>query len=277
MKKKIGIVVNQKKADATQVLKKLHEWFAARDVEVFDSTECSVEDLLKTASLIICLGGDGTMLAVASHMKEKSTPVLGVNLGSLGFLTEVKEEEVFDELEAYLADRYNIENRLMLSCSAQKNKGGDPRQFVALNDIVVSREGLTRLLKVEVNVDGEKLTCFSGDGMIVATPTGSTAYSLAAGGAIVHPNLQSIIMTPICPHTSALRPIVVDGNKTISIKIKTDRSGDKALLTADGQTNMEIDEGYTINITKSKVLFQLVKSSKRSYFATLAENFKFPV
>ncbi|HXV28261.1 MAG TPA: NAD(+)/NADH kinase, partial [bacterium] len=169
-----------------------------------------------------------------------------------------------------------IEERLMLSCLAKSQKAKKSRRFTALNDMVVSREGLTRLLRVEVQVSGEQLTSFSGDGVIVATPTGSTAYSLSAGGAVVHPRLEAVIITPVCPHASALRSMVVRGDEKITVKIKTNREGEKALLTADGQENLEIDDSYTVEITRSNTTLKLIKSSKRSYFATLRENFKFP-
>jgi NAD+ kinase len=231
---------------------------------------------LSGSELIICLGGDGTILGVASHMKEHSIPILGVNLGSLGFLTEVKETEVFEELNSYFLGSFSLEERLMIACSARSEKAKKERRFVALNDIVVNREGLSRLLHIEVCVAGEKLTSFAGDGVIVATPTGSTAYSLSAGGPIVHPKLDNLIVTPICPHASALRPMVVGGDEKISIRLQNIHEGDKALLTADGQENLEIDDTFNIEITRSSVPLRLVKSSKRSYFATLRENFKFP-
>ncbi len=274
--KKIGIVVNTNKEGAEELLGKLREWLEKRDAAVIDSLAHSVDDIIRDCSLIICLGGDGTMLSVASHMKEKSVPVLGINLGNLGFLTEVKKTEVFEELNAYYIENYTIEERLMLSCAVKSEKHKTERRFVVLNDIVVSREGLTRLLRVDAFVTNEKLTSFAGDGLIIATPTGSTAYSLSAGGAIVHPTLETIIITPICPHSSSLRPIVVNSEERITVKIQTNRAGEKALLTADGQESIEIDDSYSVEITRSNTPFKLVKSSKRSYFATLRENFKFP-
>lgn len=273
---KIGIVVNQKKAGAAELMPKLRDWLTKRDVEVADNTSQSMDEILHDASLVICLGGDGTLLSVADHMREKSVPVLGVNLGSLGFLTEVKEKEIFEELNSFFLGHAGIEERLMLSCSAKSDKTRKERRLVALNDIVVSREGLTRLLRVEVSVTGEKLTSFAGDGVIVATPTGSTAYSLSAGGAVVHPKLQAIIITPICPHSSALRSMVVGGDEKISIRIQASGEEGKALLTADGQENLEVDDSFSIEITRSNTPLKLIKSSKRSYFATLRENFKFP-
>ncbi len=273
---KIGIVVNKNKPGALELLAKLSDWLTKREMEVLDSLSQPVENVLDGASLVICLGGDGTLLSVAGHMKQNSIPVLGVNLGSLGFLTEVKQTEVFEELNGYFLGQSRIEERFMLSCRVHSESAKKERRLVALNDIVVSREGLSRLLDVEVRVSGEKLTSFSGDGVIVATPTGSTAYSLSAGGAVVHPKLEAILITPICPHASALRSIVVAADEKISVRIQTFQGAGKALLTADGQENVEIDDSYHVEMTRSNTPLKLLKSSKRSYFATLRENFKFP-
>ena len=274
--KKIGIIVNQNKPGAKDLLPKLCDWLAKRENEVMDTTSHAIDEVLKDAALVICLGGDGTLLSVASHMKESSIPVLGVNLGALGFLTEVKQEEVFEELGAFFMGSSVIEERLMLSCTAFSAKAKKERRLMALNDIVISREGLSRILRVEVQVSKEKLTNFAGDGVIVATPTGSTAYSLSAGGAIVHPKLEAIIITPICPHASSLRPMVVAASEKISVRIQNISASSKALLTADGQENLEIDDSYTIEITRAATPLRLVKSSRRGYFASLRENFKFP-
>jgi len=274
--KQIGIVANAGKAGAHELLAKLKDWLGKRDVPVMDSSNYGVDAMIDVCSLILCLGGDGTLLSVAGHFKEKSVPILGVNLGSLGFLTEVKETEVFEELNAYLLGDYKTEDRLLLSCRAQSDKHGIERRFVSLNDVVISREGLTRLLRAEISVSGEKLTAFRGDGVIISTPTGSTAYSLSAGGAVLHPRVEAMLITAICPHASALRSIAVGAGEKISVKIRTDREGDKALLTADGQENLEIDDSYRIEITRASHVLKLFKSSKRSYFATLRENFKFP-
>lgn len=273
---KVGIAVNQQKRGAVELLSRLRDWLAKRDVQVEDTTCHTIDEVLKGAGLVICLGGDGTLLRVAGYMREKSVPLLGVNLGSLGFLTEVKEDEIFEELQAYFLNQAEIEKRIMLSCSLRSQKLKNERRMVALNDIVISREGLTRLLHLEVQVGGEMLTRFAGDGVILATPTGSTAYSLSAGGAIVHPKLEAILVTPICPHSSALRSMVLGGDEKIQVRIRPKRENEKALLTADGQENLEIDDSFTVEIMRSNTYLHLVKSSKRTYLGTLRENFKFP-
>lgn len=276
MKKAAGIVVNRNKEGAMKLLEGLRLWFAKNGIEVFDTTQSPLENCLAKIGLVVCLGGDGTLLAAAGKMRKESVPILGVNLGKLGFLTEVKQDEVYEELENFYAGRSGLEERLTLRCRAVHQDTRLCRDFVALNDVVVSREGLTRMLHLSVRVGDEKLTRFSGDGVIVATPTGSTAYSLSAGGAIVHPALSAMVITPICPHASSLRPMVVSCQEKISVVMEGSRADAKALLTIDGQEDLEIDAAFTIEVTKSSVPVRLVTSSRRSYFATLRENFKFP-
>jgi NAD+ kinase len=224
----------------------------------------------------VCLGGDGTILSVVSRMKIRVVPILGVNFGKLGFLTEAKAEEVFEELNAYLLQKPPVEKRLMLSCTVKSKKGDQERRFIALNDIVISREGLARILQLDVTISGEKFTSFRGDGLVIASPTGSTAYSLSAGGAVVHPKLEALLITPICPHALNLRALVVGPDEKITIRIRTENPHEKALLTADGQEKIEIDDSYSVEVTRFHMPLSLVKSSKRSYFETLRENFKFP-
>ncbi|MFZ5802615.1 MAG: NAD(+)/NADH kinase [Candidatus Omnitrophota bacterium] len=274
--KTLGIVVNLNKQGARELHAKILDWLSKRDAKVLDSLSLSVEEVIAGAEIILCLGGDGTILSVAGKMKERSVPILGVNLGRIGFLTEVKESEVFEELTSVLLGQFEVEERMMLSCSLRKGQSKEERRVIALNDIVISREGLTRLLHVEVFISGELLTRFAGDGLILATPTGSTAYSLSAGGAIVHPTIEALVITPICPHASSLRPILVRADEKISVKIRPTQEGEKALLTADGQQNFEIDNTYQVEITRAASRIQLIKSSKRSYFGTLRENFRFP-
>ena len=273
---KIGIVVNQHKKGAPELCEKLKTWLMKRDISVQDSSSVSLDDLIETSTLLLCLGGDGTILSVVSRMKLRVVPILGVNFGKLGFLTEAKAEEVFEELNAYLLQKPVVENRLMLSCTVKGKKTDQERRFVALNDIVIGREGLARILQLDVTISGEKFTSFRGDGLVIASPTGSTAYSLSAGGAVVHPKLEALLITPICPHALNLRSLVIGADEKITIRIRTDNPHEKALLTADGQEKIEIDDSYSVEVTRFHMPLSLVKSSKRGYFQTLRENFKFP-
>jgi len=273
---KVGIVVNQNKKGAPELCEKLKSWLSKRDIPVQDSFSVSLDDLIENSTLLLCLGGDGTILSVVSRMKIRVVPILGVNFGKLGFLTEAKAEEVFEELNAYLLQKPAVESRLMLSCTVKGKKIDQERRFVALNDIVISREGLARILQLDVTISGEKFTSFRGDGLVIASPTGSTAYSLSAGGAVVHPKLEALLITPICPHALNLRALVIGAEEKITIRIRTDNPQEKALLTADGQEKIEIDDSYSVEVTRFHMPLSLVKSSKRSYFETLRENFKFP-
>ncbi len=277
--KRIALLANPTKPGARKLEAELKDWLLKRDIQVFDAS-VSFEQVLPQIDLAICLGGDGTILGLAGKMVERQVPVLGVNIGSLGFLTEVRTEELYDELKAIFVGHFQIEKRMMLqamvwsdSNSAQNHP---ERRFQALNDMVINREGLTRYMSVEIDIGSERATGFSGDGIIVATPTGSTAYSLSAGGPIVHPSLDNIVITPICPHASALRPLVVPGDQTIRIRVTCEQDQEKALFTADGQRDMQIDRHSVVEITRSANHFLLVKSSKRSYFGTLREKFKLP-
>ena len=273
--KTVGIVINKKKQGVIELAEKVRVWLEKRDLTVLDSLTSSLEQITEVADFIISLGGDGTMLSIVSHLKNRSIPVLGVNFGKLGFLTEVKEEEIFEELAAAL-HQPQIDERLMLSCTVWSKKLKSERRFLALNDIVVSREGLARILRLEVLISGEKFVSFRGDGVIISTSTGSTAYALAAGGAVVHPKVDAFIITPICPHTLSLRPIVIAADEKITIHVDISEPQEKALVTADGQEKLEIDDSYIVEVNRSNAPFKLVKSTKRSYLETLRENFKLP-
>lgn len=278
--KRVGILTNPTKPNADKLRQELCEWLEKRGIQVLDALEIPIEKIVSEADLFICLGGDGTILHLADRMIDRMIPVLGVNIGSLGFLTEVRVEELYDELKLIFSGQCQIEERMLLSASVRWENAGagaeKERRFQALNDIVINREGLTRYMAVQIDIGGERATRFFGDGVIVATPTGSTAYSLSAGGPIVHPSLDHIIVTPICPHASALRPLVVSGKEPIRIRITCNEAREKALLTADGQTDVPIDNQSIIEVMRSINHFQLVKSSKRSYYATLREKFKLP-
>ncbi|MBI4388481.1 MAG: NAD(+)/NADH kinase [Candidatus Omnitrophica bacterium] len=276
--KHIGLVTSYAAKQEVEICKaSLKAWLLKRSVTVLDDSDTDIETIVREADLIICLGGDGTILRLVGKMIDRVVPVLGVNLGSLGFLTEVKVDEVFDELKSLFLGQFEIEHRLLLNAMVhRKGENGVVRRFQALNDIVINREGLTRYMQVELKLNHELVTRFFGDGVIVATPTGSTAYSLSAGGPIVHPSLSELVITPICPHASALRSIIVSGDRKLEIQITCDQAKEKALLTADGQENLEIDNNCLVEVTAAVNRFPLIKSSKRSYFGTLREKFKIP-
>ncbi len=275
--KHVGIVINENKPGSDLLRNEIASWLSKRDCQILDSRTVALDVILKEADLIVCAGGDGTLLHVANRMIQRQIPLLGVNLGFLGFITEVKNAEVIEELKSIFSGNFHTEERSMLSCNVRDEKTRQNRRFQALNDIVINREGLTRYLRVEVKIGSQPFTSYSGDGLIIATPTGSTAYSLSAGGPIVHPGLDSMIITAICPHVSSLRPLVVPGSEKIVAKIDCDNPGEHALLVADGQDSIQVSEHHLIEVTQSTMKLKLIKSSKRSYFETLREKFKIPL
>jgi len=268
---KVGLVINHKKNGARTLAGSLKTWLKKRGKQVFAGSREEVRTLIRRSDFLVCLGGDGTILNVAHHMEEKSIPVLGVNLGGLGFMTGVKGKEVFKELEAIFSGSCKIEERIMLRARLVTKKRTEV--FQALNDAVINRDGLTRYLKIHVKADNDDLMSFSGDGVIVATPTGSTAYSLSAGGPFVYPTLDSFLVTPICAHALLSRPIVLHTEKVIRISMDVEKDNGRAALTLDGQTKRVITPGDRVEITKSPVRFKLIGSSQRSYLETLKEKF----
>ena len=278
---RVGILTNVRKLHADEVRRQIVAWLTKRHVTVFDVLVTPLEQALSEAELFICLGGDGTILHLAGKMVDRAVPVLGINLGGLGFLTEVRREELQSELELIFNGHYDIEERMLLDAqvsSAAGTAGSEKkaRRFQALNDVVIHREGLTRYMGIQVDIGRACATRFSGDGVVIATPTGSTAYSLSAGGPIMHPSVDCMVITPICAHTSALRPLVVAGNEVIQIRIASGEPVSRALCTADGQIDMEIDSDSIVRVTRARNRFRLVKSSKRNYFETLKAKFKLP-
>lgn len=274
--KHAGIVVNQDKSGAVKLLQTLRVWFDQKKIPVSDSVSKPIESWPAELDLVICLGGDGTLLKTITLLESRPVPVLGVNLGSLGFLTEIKQEEVFEELERFIAGASEIEERLKLKCVLESGEKKIRQEFIALNDVVISREGLTRMLRLSVCVNDERLTSFAGDGVILASPTGSTAYSLSAGGAVVYPTLEALLITPICPHASSLRPMVVSSHEKINVNMIKGIKGARAAVTIDGQIDVEIDDTFTVQVTRDAVAVKLIKSSRRGYFESLRENFRFP-
>ena len=223
-------------------------------------------DIPAQAELVIMLGGDGTLISVARHLGEQEKPILAVNLGSLGFLTEITRDETFATLERVLAGNYELSQRMKLDCIVLR-AGIQVGHYSVLNDVVINKGALARIIDMEAMVNGHYLTTFKADGLIVATPTGSTAYNLAAGGPIIDPQVNSLVITPICPHTLTNRPLIVPGDAVIRLHVTFDDQ--MVHLTADGQVGMQLQLGDVVELQQSAVHTLLIKSPSKDYFEVL--------
>jgi NAD+ kinase len=229
------------------------------------------EDIPDKVDFLVVLGGDGTMISAARLVAGRTIPIMGVNLGGLGFITEINKDDIFSALEQVLEGRFRIQERIMLDAVLIR-KSKEACRFTALNDIVINKGALARMFEMETFVQGAYLTTYRADGLIISTPTGSTAYSLAAGGPILYPTLESIIVTPICPHMLSNRPLVLPDNRTIKVVPKTDTEG--VYLTADGQIGRLLKQGDIIEIKKSVSITRMISSNGHDHFELLRTKLK---
>jgi NAD+ kinase len=229
------------------------------------------QDIYETCDLIIVLGGDGTILKSAASAVKKITPILGINLGNLGFNAETGPDQMEETIKAVLKNKYFLDKRSLLRVTVYRDKN-KLETFLALNDAVINQGMSARLIELKIEIDGRKMVSFNADGMIVATPTGSTAHSLSAGGPIVHPTLDAFVITPICPSTLALRPIVIPNDREVVITVATKRRGTYNIgLTMDGQQTLPLEYGDTVKVRKSSRNFYLVRIDTKNYYRTLRE------
>jgi NAD+ kinase len=231
----------------------------------------SKKEMAAKADLIISLGGDGTLLNIAPLVERPDVPILGVNLGGLGFITEVAADELESVLTQTLEGEYQTEQRMTLEVQVQ-SKNGKAHRFRVLNDAVITKGARSRIINLETYVDGEYLCNYRADGLIVSTPTGSTAYSLAAGGPILAPALSAIILTPLCPHTLTNRPIVVPGVAGIQVTLRS--FGDTVFLSPDGQQGVRLENGDKVEARDYGLPVSLIKLPSRSYYEILREKLK---
>jgi NAD+ kinase len=227
-------------------------------------------EVASSADALVVLGGDGTLLA-ASHLVERSIPVLGVNFGSLGFLTEITLPELYPTLESVLAGKYRYEERRMLRARVER-AGAQQLEGDVLNDVVVTKADLARIIELDVSVDGSFVSAFRADGLIVSSPTGSTAYNLAAGGPILHPQLDAVVLTPICPHMLTNRPLVVSDRAAVEVRLRAAREGE-VHVTLDGQRGLPLTGGDVVTVTRSPRTIRLVKPA-RDFFEVLRTKLK---
>jgi NAD+ kinase len=278
--KKFGFVIKRSVPKATSLAIDCADWLEKRKCSVVVCDESKIfqgkrpeiphvpkEQLPATCDMVIVFGGDGTFLSIARQMIWKSVPILGVNLGRLGFLTEVKVEELYETLELVLKGQYQVQERSMLEACV-KRKGKELFCLPVLNDVVVGKSAIARVIDLQLRLDGVHVATLKADGLIVSTPTGSTAYALAAGGPIVHPRVGGTVIAAICPHSLNVRPLVIPEESSIEIEL-LQKDGD-IMLTLDGQFGYELHLGDVISITKYKRhSVQVVQSPQRDYFELL--------
>ncbi|MGO9828682.1 MAG: NAD(+)/NADH kinase [Myxococcaceae bacterium] len=228
----------------------------------------SQEEVAARAELVVVLGGDGTLIRAARLLGGRPVPILGINLGSLGFMTEVPATEGLDVLDEVLAGRGSVQQRMKLGCRVVR-RGTVAVEDEVLNDVVINRGALSRIADHETRIDGKLIATFKSDGLIVATPTGSTAYALAAGGPIVHPGLDCALIVPICPHALTQRPLVVPGDQVVSIHLGEEAAD--IYVTFDGQSGHALLAGDTLEVRRSPNRVLLVSNPRLDYFAVLRE------
>ena len=230
------------------------------------------EQIRDQAELVVVLGGDGTLISVARLFSSRQVPIVGVNLGSLGFLTEITVEQLYPVLEHCLAESHRITERMMLTVTVTRGEQEISRCQV-LNDAVINKGALARIIELEARVNDNFLTTYKADGLIISTPTGSTGYSLSAGGPIVQPLMHCTVITPICPHTLTNRPIVISDESIIRIVVKSSFD-EMVYLTLDGQVGVELQEGDCITVRRAETTTVLVTSPEKDYFAILRTKLK---
>ena len=280
---RVGLVTKpDATAEAQRVVLKLLDWLIAHGLTPVLEKEVaalvpsvSVETALKSdlpgqVDLLIVLGGDGTLLSMARAVGDLGVPMLGVNLGGLGFLTATTLDEMVPALETVLAGGMDVEERMMLA--ARLLRGGQTvSEHIALNDVVITKSAMSRIIELAVSVDGRHATSYRADGLIVSTPTGSTAYNLSVGGPILFPTLDAVVLTPIAPHTLSNRPIVLPGPQRIDVTLRGDQD---VMLTMDGQVGVHLRERDVVQIEKAAARIRLLRFPQKDFFSVLRTKLK---
>jgi NAD+ kinase len=258
----IAIITKIDDARSELYAETLSSWLQQRNIKV------SLNKIVPDLDMIIVLGGDGTLLHIAEKAARHAIPVLGINLGNLGFLTELTESETFQALERILTGELTVENRLMLKTRLVSNAQSTDYRY-ALNDVVITKNVFDRLLRLSTKVDEEYITTYKADGLIFSSPTGSTAYNLSAGGPLVYPGLSTITVTPICPFMLSSRPIILPAEKRITTRYDAGNDTERAQIIIDGQAFWEMKDHDELEIETAEHFLQLIVSSTRDYFTIL--------
>jgi NAD+ kinase len=284
---RVGLIAKHHLAAAAGVLAELAGWLEARGVRpVFETDTAALvglstvpalsrDDLPQACDLVLVLGGDGTFIGMAGRIAKSGAdvPILGVNFGSLGFLTEVTLDELYDSLESVLDGHAHMETRMMLRARTRRHGTALHDRFV-LNDVVITKGALSRIIDLSVAIGGQPVMRVRADGLIVATPTGSSAYNLAAGGPVVHPEVDAILLTPIAPHMLTNRPVVVPGTSDVRVEPLTDGANDEVYVTFDGQSGHALQADDVIEIRRAERPLRLVRAGRRTYFELLRQKLK---
>jgi len=278
----IGIISRPRRSNLSEVVPPLLSWLKDRGIHVAYDQETagslvepsegrSREQVAAASDLLLVLGGDGTLLAAARVAAPRGIPILPINMGSLGFLTSFMLEELYPALEDILAGRLTISERVMLHAELQRGDKILDKQTV-LNEVVINKGALARMIELELSIDKDFVCRYRADGLIVASPTGSTAYSLSAGGPIVHPSVESFLITPICPHTLSDRPVVVGDTSIIEVKLSA--GTESVFLTLDGQKGIPLQATDRVRISRAQQLLKLIQTPNKSYFEILRNKLK---
>ena len=280
--RRVGIVAKPDAPRAPEVVTRLVDWLTERGIDVtleketggivpaVRATAANKAELPGLSDLLIVLGGDGTLLSMARAVGDLGVPILGVNLGGLGFLTATTLDEMLPSLEAAVEGRMVVEDRLMLVARVFRN-GTAVCEHMALNDMVITKSAMSRIISLAVSVEGEYATAYRADGLIISTPTGSTAYSLSAGGPILFPTADAIVLTPICSHTLTNRPIVIPASHRIEVTVQSDQ---EIMLTVDGQVGVGLRERDIVQIVKAAAHIRLVRFPQKDFFSVLRTKLK---
>ena len=276
--KKIGVFCKPKAPSATDILGRLIPWLRKQNYHIFldtgtaaiinETSSYEKREISQQADLLIVLGGDGTLLSVAQAAHPYNIPILAVNLGSLGFLAEISIDELYPTLENILAGKFEIENRMLLNACIWRN-GEKVEDHNVLNDVVINKGVVARVINLQVLVNGQYMTSYRADGLIIATPTGSTAYSLSAGGPIIHPSMHTLVLSPICPFTLTNRSILIPDQSIIQVKLAAEY--DDVRVTLDGQEGYDMRAGDILKIKKTKTSLQLIRGPNKNYYQILRD------
>lgn len=280
---KVGVIINREKEKACKVAERIIHWFSSHHLPIYVAREdgpqavkgglvVRKDEMAREMDILIVLGGDGTFLNAARFFAGSRIPIIGFNIGRMGFLTEMDIGNLDEILETLLQGRYRVEERMMLEGRVLR-KGQEITRVLGLNDVVVSKGAFARIIELTLKIHQETVTTYPGDGLIVATPTGSTAYSLSAGGPIIEPSVKSLLITPICPHTLYARSLVVQDSEEVEIEVK--RADRRAMLTVDGQEGVRLSRGDKVLLTSAPEKTCLIRLEGTTFYEILRNRFNY--